>query len=789
VKTILSILLLTSLGLVAQIPPALPSLPATSAKSVEELSAPPTNKIGGPPPLRRTLPPTTRGTVTPAAPATPDVAASIPAGAAATPPAPAAPTTAVDPAPAAPTAPVAVTPQPLNAPEEETIPPGHINWTAADLPQVLATYADLVGRSILRPAALAAPPIVFKNQTALTKREFIQALDALLALNGIAMISVGDKFVKAVLSAQAGAVGGVIRTNDARELPELGGYHTHIVQLKYVKPSEVLPVITPFASVGLPPPIPIESSQLLVIRDNAENVKRMLEMIERVDVTVESEFVSEVIPIKFAKVADIASALNSLSGGGGGGGTTVGTRTGATRAAGMTTGARGIPGQPGYSPGTTMPGAPGSPTGTPSSGASFSDRIRNIITKASSASGSGDLQIIGVTKIVADERSNSLLIFATRADMAMIKDIVNKLDVVLAQVLIETIIMDVSLSDSWALGVSAGRPPQQNGKLTSGSVMNNPADSGGNTPLNTLDSFFRGVSAATNALGAFPSSSGFSWFGRYNKDIDVVVQAAASDSRVNVIQKPRIQTSHATPASIFIGNTVPYVSGSYYGGGFGGSGGNSYQQLRVGIGLSVTPFINQDGLVVMQVDETIDEISGSTAIVGVGEVPNTTSRTISAEVAVRDGETIILGGFIRNSENNSKSGVPYLKDIPLLGYLFRSTSKAKERKELIVLMRPTVLRTPELASLQVDKEKQRLRGVIEAEKDIDKYEISAAREILKDKKKRNSQESSDVPKAGLEKSEPQKAGPQKFPRDDFNKVRPFTPEEEKLYGNPAPVNP
>jgi general secretion pathway protein D len=748
VKTILSILLLTSLGLVAQTPP---------------------------------------------------------------PVAPPVPAPAVNPAPATPTVPVApVTPPPATAPEDQTIPPGHINWVGADLNnQVLPIYADMVGRSILRPASLPTATLFFRNQTALTKQESIQAIDAVLALNGIAMINVGEKFVKAVPIAQANMEGAPFSQVAAGQLPEMGQYVTHIVQLKYVKPSEMVAALTPFQK--LPNAIlPIETSQMLVLRDNAENVKRMLEMIEKVDVTVPSEFISEVIPIKFAKVEDIASALNSL--GGGGGGTSIGARSGAAGgavggAAGGTTGNR--PGSMGYNPNSpmssrTMNPQAGTTTGTPSSGASFSDRIRNIISKASSATGGGDLQIIGVTKIVADARSNSLLIFATRQDMEMIKDIVNKLDVVLAQVLIETIIMDVSMDDSWKLGLSAIQTPKQ--------LSDSVAGAGG---MNANKFFDFAGQDATNSIGQL-IGSGFRYFGKVNDNYYVTLEAAASDGRINVIQKPRVQTSHATPASIFIGNTVPYVSGTYYGGGSYGNS-SSYQQLSVGIGLNVTPFINSDGLVVMQIDETIDEISGFSSIDG-NSVPNTTSRTISAEVAVRDGETIILGGFIRNSNNKSKSGVPILKDIPLLGYLFRQTSDSKERKELIVLMRPTVLRTPELAALQVDKEKERLPGVLQAEQDINEFELNAVKQHKADKKKYDAAHAEPAPSAPAKsaiqgsgspaaeaaasepaKSEtkvsepknstPQKAEMQKQQRDDFNKVRPFTPEEEKLYGNPAPVKP
>ncbi|TAK98127.1 MAG: hypothetical protein EPO07_12380 [Verrucomicrobia bacterium] len=636
---------------------------------------------------------------------------------------------------------------------DDPTPVFEADWPGAGLDQVLKFYSDLVGRTILRPANLAAPQIVLKTHSKLSRAEAIQALDAVLALNGIAMLNVGDKFVKAVPVGQANQEAKEIDERDASTLPDFGSYVTHVVQLKYAKPTEVQPVLQQFAKV--PNSIfAIDANGILVLRDYTENVKRMLEMIEKLDVTVPSEFVSEVIPIKYALASDIASALSSL--GGGGSGTSVGGSTRRSGATGTGTGAR--PGGTGYGaqPGINNPaaGLPGQPAGgTPSAGGSFSDRLQQIIRKASSAQ--GDLQILGTTKIIADERMNALLVFASRQDMDTITNIVAKLDVVLAQVLIETIILDVQLDNKFTFGVAAGQSPRTDGKVTYGGTANNTADSSGNTPLNTLDQFFKGsTTLTTNLTAAFPGGSGLNYFGRYNRDLDVAVSALASDNRVNVIQKPRIQTSHATPASIFIGSTVPYVTGSYYGGGYGGTGGNSYQQLKVGIGLNVTPFINPEGLVVMKIDETIDEISGSTAITGVGDVPNTTSRTLSAEVAVRDRETIILGGFIRNSDSSNKSGIPYLKDLPLLGYLFRSTGNTKERKELIVLMRPTVLRTPELAAAHVAVEKERLPGVRRAEIDLDKYEKSAAK--------------------GLKKE-----------MSGFDKPTPFTPEEQELYGTPT----
>jgi general secretion pathway protein D len=158
---------------------------------------------------------------------------------------------------------------------------------------------------------------------------------------------------------------------------------------------------------------------------------------------------------------------------------------------------------------------------------------------------------------------------------------------------------------------------------------------------------------------------------------------------------------------------VPYVTGSTYGSAYGNS--SSYSQLSVGVELDVTPFINPDGLVVMEISEEIDDINGSTFIQGVGDVPNTDKRTLTSQVAVKDRDTIILGGAIRSQKTANNSGVPLLKDIPILGVLFSSKSSSKTRDELLVLIRPTVLKTPELAAMQAKVEESRLPGIANAE--------------------------------------------------------------------------
>jgi len=695
--TLTLILLLTSLDLWAQAPPATNALPR----------------------LRPVPRPRTGTNGLPLLPAFPGLPA---APAPATPAAPKAPANPMAPA----TPPTTATPSsvPPPAPTESSsvggeIPAYSYNLQGVDVNQVLDLYADLVGRTILR-AGLPQASIVLHTQSLLTRSEAIQALQAVLALNNISLVNVGDKFAKALPSDQANSAAAALDYSAATNLPELGSYVTHIVQLKYVKPSEMIPVIQPFARLQNSI-LAIDSNGILVLRDYAENVKRMLEMIDQIDVSVPAEYISEVIPIKYALAGDIASALGSLSGGGGGT-TSVGGSTAAAPISGLggrTGGATGQLGTGGtYQSGGQPSGAQGNPSGTPTTGTTFQQRLQSIINRAGPGGAGGQggqqpIQIIGVTKIIADSRSNSLLVFATRQDMATIKDIIGKLDVLLSQVLIESVIIDYSLGPNMvSFGISAAQSPK------TFNPGGNPAVSGAGG-FNNGQSFFNFAnstlgSSSNASTGVFGNSlpGGFSYFGNIGPTWDVALQAAASDSHASIIQRPRIQTSQAKAAQFFVGDTVPYITGY---GNYGYGNQSSYSQLSVGVELDVTPFINPDGLVVMDISQEIDDLNGYTTIQNVGNVPNTIKRSLSSEVAVRDRDTIMLGVFIKSNKSTSRSGVPVLMDIPLLGNLFTQRSDSKQREELIVLMRPTVLKTPELAAAQAVTEQQRLPGISEVE--------------------------------------------------------------------------
>jgi general secretion pathway protein D len=683
------------------------------------------------------------------------------------------------------------------------------NYEGVDVNQVLNVYADMVGRTLLR-ANLPQASIVLKTQSPLTKTEAIEALQAVLALNGIAVVNIGEKFVKVLPPDQAGTAGGELNDVPASQLPDLGTYVTHIVQLQHVKPSVVIPLIQGFGKLqgNL---FAIDDNGILVMRDYAENIKRMLEMIDKIDVSVPAVYISEVIPIRYAQADDIANALNSL---GGTGSATVsvgtsasaptingvaGNRSSGTGFGGMggTTPQTGVNNTPANTFGQSRPAAsaPANPNGTPSSSTPFQQRLLNIINRASGPGGGGGggqepIQIFGQAKIIADERANALLVFATRQDMDQIKEVISKLDVLLAQVLIESVIIDYSLGpDTLSLGVSAAQGPQ--GYSSSPPISGGGGFNNGQQFYNFINNVLGASNTTTSATA--PNSAtfanglggGLSYFGSIGPNWNVALSAAAADSHANIIQRPRIQTSQAKAATFFVGDTVPYVTSTYnYGGAYGNQ--SSYSQLSVGVELDVTPFINPDGLVVMQIQQEIDDLNGYTTITGVGQIPNTIKRTLNSEIAVRDKDTVMLGGFIKNSKSTSRSGVPLLQDIPLLGTLFSQRNNSKQREELIVLMRPTVLKTPEIAAENTITEERRLPGVsaAAAEESADEHKIIEAER----KKELKTPKGGGFYNASMPTNAPSKQLSQPQAQDDgfFTPVPPNAPAVQPDSNNTAP---
>ena len=734
-KTKLTGLLLTALAttLLAQAPPAIPP-PAAKAKAIGET-------------VRTVNPqaPATASTVTTNAPGTPRTVPNTTAPDAFRAPPPLAGPTSNLLAPAVPAATATGTnamgtlaaraaAAKDDAPKfslDQSLSPELTRLQLAPLDQVLDNYAELAGRTILRPANLPQVAITFKAQTELTVKETLQALDSLLSLNGIAVIPTGEKFLTVVPTAGANLEGAAFNTNMSAELPEAGQYITKIVEVKNAKPSEVVPAIQPFAKLqgGI---LPIDATGVLILRDNAINIKRMMEVLEKIDKVIPSDEEFKVIPVNYALAADVAQVLGSFTTAGPSAGGTSPSRTGSstTRRTGTTSpfgntgtttglgGAQPFGTQPGINPG--IPGA--AQPGTQQS--QFQNRLNQIVSNITGGRG-GAAPLLGEAKIIPYDRSNSLLVLANKAEMIMLTNLLAKIDVPQQQVLIEALIFETDITHSVDVSFGVGQKTAAAGATFAGR--------GG---INSVINF----STNTTVLGVGAATGGFAYLAQIGANWAAAVQMLEADSKTEVLSRPRIQTSHAEAATIFSGGTTPYVTGSISGAGFGTQ--QQIQQLQIGINMQVLPLITSDGLVVLDINQTIEGENGTVQIDANLKVPKTVRHTAQAKVAVKDGETIILGGLIRTARTKSVSGVPVLKDIPGIGALFRSTSESPQRKELMVLIRPTVLPTPQSASLHARAERERsasLRGVeqtvrmeeIKQNKKLEEEEIEAMRKLMK----------------------------------------------------------
>ena len=617
----------------------------------------------------------------------------------------------------------------LNPAGERTLDPTLTRLLNQPLEQVMELYAEVTGRTVLRSPAVNFDQVklTLNTKTPLTEREFLQAIDSLLALNQIAVIATGEKFLTVVPMAAALQEGAAFNTNSVGELPEASQYITKIIQVTNAKPSEIIAAIQPFAKLpgGI---LPIDATGVIVLRDNAINIKRMMEVLAKIDVAVPSDEEFKVIPVNYALAADVAQVLGSFTASGPSAGGTTGSRTGGgastTRRTGTTSpfgGNTGIPGMGGATgspfgtqPGGVNPGIPGAAQpGTQQS--QFQNRLNQIVSNITGGR-SGGAPLLGEAKIIPYDRSNSLLVLANKAELAMLTRLLKEIDVPQQQVLIEALIFETDLTHSRDVNFGVGQKTAATG-----------ASFAGKGGINSIINF----STNTTVLGVGATTGGFAYLAQIGANWATAIQLLESDSKTEVLSRPRIQTSHAEAATIFSGGTTPYVTGSISGAGFGTQ--QQIQQLQIGINMSVLPLITSDGLVVLDINQTIEGENGTVSIDANLKVPKTVRHTAQAKVAVKDGETIILGGLIRTAMTRSVSGVPVLKDIPVFGALFRSTSESPTRKELMVLIRPTVLKTPELASLAAQAERQRstsLRSieqtVIEQENKFSRKQLEAA---------------------------------------------------------------
>lgn len=299
--------------------------------------------------------------------------------------------------------------------------------------------------------------------------------------------------------------------------------------------------------------------------------------------------------------------------------------------------------------------------------------------RRSGGSGGGTFDLGDDVRVVSDDYNNSLLVYATPYEYQKIERILSKLDVVATQVLIEASIVEVTLTDDlqygleWAFDNNLGGGDSGRGLL----------DVGGN----------------------LQPQAGFSYT-ITTETTKAVLNALAEDSLLNVISTPSVMVLDNHTAAINVGDQQPIQSQSTV--TDGGTVQNSITYRDTGVQLTVTPSVNDGGLVTLDIEQSVTDV---------GPVDTATKqrsfnqRAVKSRVAIRSGESVVLGGLIRDSETERQSGVPVLKDIPLVGALFSTTNTTSVRTELLIFITPRVMESDQdLRDLNLEM-RSRMRGL------------------------------------------------------------------------------
>jgi general secretion pathway protein D len=426
--------------------------------------------------------------------------------------------------------------------------------------------------------------------------------------------------------------------------------------------------------------IPDDRQNILVIVSTENAYRRILALVRRLDQQAlrpgdSSTDLVHVVPMENANADDIAGTLAGLG-------------AAVSRSGSTATGAGGRP----SAPPPSTPGSPGQHTGL----------------------------FEGDVRIASDKPTNSLVILASGRDYITVRELIKKLDMPRKQVFVEAVILEISIDKARKLGVAwhggttvptgndqsllfGGSEPSQDVN----SILFSPA------ALSGLAAGFRGpnIPGADKILGLPPGTS-IPSFG-------VFIQALQNNGDVNVVSMPHILTTDNEKATIQVGQNLPFPGalGGFPGTLPGATGatpgaspsfgfGTSVQRQDVALKLEITPHVNDSDFVRLEIDNELSDVANPN-FNGLG--PSTSKRTVKSIVTIRDQQSIVLGGLIKDRVSEQVDKVPLLGDIPILGYLFKRTNKTIIKQNLLIILTPYIIKDPSVDLRRIFERKLRER--------------------------------------------------------------------------------
>lgn len=295
--------------------------------------------------------------------------------------------------------------------------------------------------------------------------------------------------------------------------------------------------------------------------------------------------------------------------------------------------------------------------------------------------GDGETRVTGDVRVTADPTSNSLVVLASGRDYFAIKEIIKQLDEPRRQVYIEGMIVEISLSNDLDLGVSAhGLLPGSGSSVLVGSQ-----NTRGSNGASTLD--VSSIASSSGLVTGVLSSATTTIMGTTIPSYGALLTAMATKTNSNVMSLPSIIAVDNQLTHLSIGTNIAYQKGTTFTGIGGSTPQQNFERENLDLKLDIKPHISPDETVLLEIDHSAKDL-GETTAAG----PTWNTRELKGQVVVRDQQTVVIGGLISTKEYVSKTQIPILGDIPVLGTLFRSTKKQKRKANMVILLTPYIVR-------------------------------------------------------------------------------------------------
>lgn len=548
-----------------------------------------------------------------------------------------------------------------------------INYVNADLGDVIRSLGAVLGVNVV----LTDVPnrrITFQTPEPVPAPQVGAVLEAILESQGLVIVQTGP--VAQVMAEDKRPSTGPVRVGKDFPTPPPLGLVTQIVPLEYVRAEEGVTLLKQVASKTARIEV-VARSNAVLITDRGVNIARYLDLLRQLDVKTggEAGLRTYVYPLKHASAAELATTLGQVFG------ATVAAP--AERARVQALEDRSLSGElrsmrqrerQALQQRMALPFG-GAPPAAPES-----------------AQAGGGPGLVGRTTIVPDQATNSLVIRTAPPNFSVLQETIAQLDVRPPQVLLEVLIAEVTLDKAnqyginWQLFTQRGIAGDSTRGVTVGVGPQNFSD--------TLLTNLEGLGVRIVRLATV--------------DVRAILHALASRTNVRVLSTPRVLALNNEEARILVGSEVPFIQSTLS--SFNSVLDQVVQFRNVGTQLTVVPTVNNDGYVTFRVLQEVSALSEQT-IQAAQNAPVITTREAETSAIVKNGHTVVIGGLIGETSQLTESGVPLLKDVPLLGALFRTRTTSRQRTELAIFLTPYVVYTDEQADSLLERERGRLENL------------------------------------------------------------------------------